>query len=256
MSRDDGIHASRQASPRRGLVVSDLHLFAHRSEGFTRFEALRGQLDTLDLLVLNGDTFDFRWSTLGDQEATVAAALEWLRGLVDDLPKCQVHFVFGNHDCLATFQAALTSQAAIWPRLHIHQEVFRLGPALFLHGDCANCPMGARELTQYRATWQQDRPRGQVAAAAYVWADRLGLTRLAHQWHFPRPETVRRVVHYLDQAHPGWRAETRDCYFGHTHLPFDNYAHEGIRFHNTGSAIRGMALNPIFFELPPAQAIP
>ena len=53
----------------------------------------------------------------------------------------------------------------------------------------------------------------------------------------------------LDDAMPGWRHTTRDCYFGHTHLPFTGYEHEGIVFHNTGSAIRGMSFRPLFFRL-------
>ncbi len=32
-----------------------------------------------------------------------------------------------------------------------------------------------------------------------------------------------------------------DVYFGHTHAPFAGYRSGGLTFHNTGSAIRGMA---------------
>jgi len=60
----------------RGIVLSDLHLFARRSQAADCMHRLRTELATVRVLVLNGDIFDFRWSTLRDLETTVAAALE------------------------------------------------------------------------------------------------------------------------------------------------------------------------------------
>jgi UDP-2,3-diacylglucosamine hydrolase len=91
-------------------------------------------------------------------------------------------------------------------------------------------------------------------AGAYAWADRFGVTRLVHEWEFPRHPTVQRLLRFFDFECPGWRRDTRDCYFGHTHLPFADYEAEGIRFHNTGSAIRGAPFNPRRFTANPAAA--
>jgi UDP-2,3-diacylglucosamine hydrolase len=201
-----------------------------------------------NLVVLNGDIFDFRWSRLRDLETTVAAALDWLRELSNAYPKCQIHYVLGNHDCLACFREGLSALASTSARLHWHEHGLRLGNALFLHGDCTDEPMDSLALCRYRVRWENDRQRGAFAAAAYLAADRLGITRLTIARHFPRRQTVERLVHHLDQAWPDWRNTTRNCYFGHTHLPFSNYRHDGVAFHNTGSAIRGMAFNPITFE--------
>ena len=243
------MHTRQQLVPQRGLVVSDLHVFARRSVGGAQFAALGDALRTVDILVLNGDIFDFRWSTLGDLEVTQTAALDWLRGVIHDFPGCEIHYVMGNHDCLATFQEGLVTLAASQPRFQWHEYSLRLGSAVFLHGDCAHATMGAAGLDRYRAVWRRDRQRGRLRAGVYACADRLGLTRLAHEWHFRRHQTVRRIIFYLDDAMPGWRHSTRDCYFGHTHLPFTGYEHEGIVFHNTGSAIRGMSFRPLFFWL-------
>ena len=87
-------------------------------------------------------------------------------------------------------------------------------------------------------------------ATAYECVDRLGITRRVHEWHFPRRKTVERIAFYLDNACPGWREQTRDCFFGHTHLPFSNYEYNGINFHNSGSAIHNLDFNPILFETP------
>lgn len=240
-----------------GIVISDLHLFARRSRGLALFESLRARLCDAEVLVFNGDTFDFRWSTVTDRGTSVDSACEWLRQVAGDLPRCRIHLVLGNHDCLMDFQKGLDALAARLPPFQFqwHPYYARLGPALFVHGDCAQSARATHDLSRYRESWQRDRKRGALLTWAYQCVDRLGVTRLVHEWHFPRVKTIQRVAFYLDRACPGWRAETRDCYFGHTHLPFSNQAHEGIRFHNTGSAISKMGFHPICFELPRNGAV-
>jgi hypothetical protein len=80
----EGMDDNNRPLSRRGLVVSDLHLFARRSRGMTCFESLRGELESVDVLVLNGDIFDFRWSVLPDHQATQA----WL----SDITSTRVSF--------------------------------------------------------------------------------------------------------------------------------------------------------------------
>jgi UDP-2,3-diacylglucosamine pyrophosphatase LpxH len=246
------MHIGNGLITRRGIVLSDLHLFARRSRGTDCVNSLRPEMASAEFIVLNGDIFDFRWSRLRDLETTVVAALNWLRDLMNDFPECRIHYVLGNHDCLTGFQDGLAALATTLPRLQWHEHVLRLGDALFLHGDCADEKMDPRGLRQYREPWENDRQRDAFAAISYIAADRLGLTHFTQAWHFPRRATVERIVHYLGRAWPDWQNTVRDCYFGHTHLPFSGYRHNGVAFHNTGSAIRGMDFNPIIFEMPAA----
>ena len=230
------------------MVVSDLHLFAHRSAGAECFGSIRPRLAACDLLVLNGDIFDFRWSTLSDASATTRRALDWLRELGRSLPHTEIHYVVGNHDCPAFFRAELDGFAADRIGFHWHECGVRLGTALFVHGDCTHRRMSPAGLRRYRADWDNDHHHARWRAKAYVVADRLGVTQLVHEVWFPRKSTIARLSHFLDQASPSWRHEATDCYFGHTHLPFSYYGSEGIRFHNTGSGIRGMGFNPCAFR--------
>jgi UDP-2,3-diacylglucosamine pyrophosphatase LpxH len=242
--------------PTRGIVVSDLHLFARRSQARQQFEALLPDLQTARVLVLNGDIFDFRWSTLPGIHATTSAALDWLADLLARFPDCEIHYIIGNHDCLQSFRAQVRGLATRHPRLHCHELGVRLGNALFLHGDCTHRTMNAARLLHYRQCWDNDRQHGELRARAYEVIDQLGITRFTHHRWFPQRRTVERIVHYLDDANPGWRNGLRDCYFGHTHLPFSGYEHRGIHFHNTGSSIRGMGFNPIAFRVNAAGAQP
>ena len=238
----------------RGIAISDLHLFARRSAGEEYLDSLRSQLTSADILVLNGDIFDFRWSTLASAQVTAARAVEWLAALHAAYPACEIHYVLGNHDCPAFFSERLDGLASQLPRFQWHEFGVRIGTALFVHGDCTHSTMDPAALRRFREDWDNERQYGQWLAKAYLAVDRLGITRAAHQCYFPRRTTVRRAMHYLDYACPEWRVNTRDCYLGHTHHPFSNYQHGDIRFHNTGSAIRGMGFNPLTFQLSASPA--
>jgi UDP-2,3-diacylglucosamine hydrolase len=176
--------------------------------------------------------------------------MNWLRKLVHDLPRCHFHFVVGNHDCAVAFQEELIRLASTEPRFQWHEYLLRIGPSLFVHGDCAHRHMNDHGLSRFRKMWRRDFTWSPALAIAYECVDWLGITRRVHEWHFPRQQTVERIAFYLDNSFPGWREHTRDCYFGHTHLPFAHYEYDGIRFHNTGSAIHNLEFNPIWFETP------
>jgi UDP-2,3-diacylglucosamine pyrophosphatase LpxH len=238
------MQSNRKTEPACGIVVSDLHLFAQRSRAMDCIKAIRPRLVTADILVLNGDIFDFRWSALPNVHATATAAIAWLRHLLESFPQCRIHYVIGNHDCLRLFRERLAALESDHARLQCHEHGVRLGNALFLHGDCTHRKMDPARLRRYRHCWDNDRQHGRLRTKAYLAVDCLGITRLTHAGWFPRSRTVKRIAHYLDHACPDWRQDLRDCYFGHTHLPFSDHEHEGVNFHNTGSAIRGMGFNP------------
>lgn len=233
--------------PRNGLVVSDLHLFSRRSAGERLFAQLEAATADTDTLVLNGDTFDFRWSHLPSEAHSVHAALEWLAELVERRPRRDVHYLLGNHDCLEAFRQPLDELAARTPRLHCHAERLQLGDCLFLHGDCANRPMDGAALARFRRAWSRDRRRPAALAAVYQKLDALGVSRRFHDWYFPPRRVVARVAHHLDRVLPGWPRQVRHCYLGHTHRPFRDLDWRGVRFSNTGSAIHGMGFQPLSF---------
>jgi UDP-2,3-diacylglucosamine pyrophosphatase LpxH len=232
-----------------GIVVSDLHLFARRSCAEERLRSLHGQLSQARLIVLNGDIFDFRWSKLGDFDDSRKAAIQWLRRLACRFPNCEIHYILGNHDCLDSFTYDLDQLSRTLPAFRWQRHYLRLGSSLFLHGDCVHRQMDGKGLEFYRETWRNDSQRGPGAAVAYRFVDILRITRVAHAWHFPNWRTLRRLAHYLEDVQPRWKEDCSDCYFGHTHRPFSNVLFRGVRFHNTGSAIRDMPFNPICFPL-------
>ena len=238
----------------QGLVISDLHLFSRRSRAEELLAGIKAEIIGTDVLVLNGDVFDFRWSTLPDMQTTIDASLEWLDRLIALRPDKPVHYLLGNHDCITGFTDKLPGFAEAHPTFACHESFLRLGRNLFLHGDCANRRMEVEGHRRFRESWSRDKQRGPVGRTLYDVVDSLGVSRKVHDLWFPQRTTVRRVAHHLDFLMPGWREEIDHCYFGHTHLPFTRHVHETVMFHNTGSAIRDMAFQPLTFTCPAGMA--
>lgn len=233
---------------KHGLVISDLHLFSRRSDGakfWDRIDDVRGEAE---ILVLNGDTFDFRWSHFSEESKATAAALEWVERLITDGRWKKVHYILGNHDCLSEFVKELCELAAERETLTCHELHLQLGRCLFLHGDCVNRRMNLEDLKRYRSQWSKDRPRGSFSKALYDGVDALGVSKVFHQLYFPKERTIARLAHHLSLVFPDWRENLDHCYFGHTHQPFSGHEHGGVAFHNTGSGIRGMGFQPLSFK--------
>ena len=171
--------------------TSDLHLFSRRSHAVRHVPALHSAAARANIFVLGGDVFDFRWSTYHSAEDTTRHAIRWLDDLVASHPRCDFHFVQGNHDCNRRFVSALESYSATRPNLKLHPHYLRLGSNVFLHGDVADHPqMCPARLTRRRERWSRDETRSQVRHVLYDLAVSARLHRLAGKVAHPR----RRVV--------------------------------------------------------------
>jgi predicted phosphodiesterase len=240
--------AANDVGIKHGLVVSDLHLFSRRSDGAELWDRIDDVRGDAEILVLNGDTFDFRWSHFADESKATAAALEWVERLIRDGRWKQVHYILGNHDCLSEFVKELRELASERETLACHELHLQLGRCLFLHGDCVNRRMSLEDLKRFRAQWSKDSPRGNFSKALYDGVDAVGVSKIFHQLYFPKERTIARLAHHLSLVFPDWRENLDHCYFGHTHQPFSGHEHGGVAFHNTGSGIRGMGFQPLPFQ--------
>jgi UDP-2,3-diacylglucosamine hydrolase len=216
-------------------------MLSRRSQAPAHVTAIHEAASRADTFVLGGDIFDFRWSTLPTADATVRHAMRWLDELVAGHPRCQFHFVQGNHDCNRRFTASLTAYTATRGNLAIHPFVLRLGKSVYLHGDAADhpamCPM---RLTHRREHWSRDESRSQVRHVLYDLAVTARLHRLAGKVAHPRRRVVHRILGYLNRIHHGPESGVEHVYFGHTHDALENYRYRGITFHNPGAPMPGL----------------
>ncbi len=222
-------------------TVSDLHLFSRRSRAEAQMDTIYRALEDADVFVLNGDIFDFRWSTAGGHEATCQKALAWLADILERAPKCQFHYVLGNHDNVAFFVDKLDAFAQSKTNLSWHLFHIRIGAALFLHGDVANRKMTADELAASRGKWENDDPKVDTLGRIYEGISRTGMVKAVYLLTFPERTVLRRLNHYLQDIGEGPHSGVRRVYFGHTHLAMDNVEYNGMTFHNGGAPMPGLA---------------
>jgi UDP-2,3-diacylglucosamine pyrophosphatase LpxH len=221
--------------------VSDLHLFANRSKADRYLDDLLQAASQADYFVLGGDIFDFCWARTHSHSHTVEKAIAWLETLIARSPRCEFHFVLGNHDYHQQFIAELAELDLARPNFFWHRFYVRLGSNLFMHGDVADREdHNAKTLAAARAEWLDAPRRGPFLSRLY---DVVVLTRL----HKPLPHLVyskraiaRRILKYLNEIGQGPTSGVKDVYFGHTHKHISNYRYGGISLHNGGVAIKGM----------------
>lgn len=235
---------------RRCVFVSDLHHFSRRSEQ-ARFElALRQAVGSCDRLVLGGDIFDFKWSTLGSHRATIDAAITWLEELGQINPDCQIDYVLGNHDFDHELMEGLKGLAQSRPGFAWHPYWLLVSDCLFLHGDVADRRMNHDRLQKKRQAWSSHKRPHPLRHDLYDWALQMRLHKVpGFLVHRPRL-VARRLVYYLDRHPEIDRSSVRRVYFGHTHVEIDGLEFDGIRFFNGGAPIRNNSFRLLHLQLP------
>lgn len=226
-------------------VISDLHLFSHRSRAHVHRQFIVEAARQSEVLVLNGDIFDFHWSIFGELEATMDAAEAWLRALAAECPRCRIHYLLGNHDAVLPWADRCASIAGDVENLDWSPDYLRLGNTLFTHGDLllGRGPRRTRELDP------DARLRRRSLGRAYAVISGLRILRAASL--LPSNRRTSRMIHrnFL-QLGPELTEGVRRLCTGHTHRPFSGIRIHGLELHNTGSTVAGMAFRPLMLRDP------
>lgn len=226
---------------RKSYFVSDLHLFSRRSKAALHTGELIATARTAEHFVLGGDIFDFCWTTLPTIAETVKAAHVWLDRLAAGAPACRFHFILGNHDHHDEFITVLDQLQRDRANFAWHPYFLRHGTSLFLHGDVADRYSTPETLAAARGKWSKHPRRGEVRNWLYDVAIAARLHLVVAKVAFPEQRTAVRLLHYIEQIGHGPGSGVTDVYFGHTHLPLDGYEYRGLRFHNGGAPMHGIA---------------
>jgi len=230
--------------------VSDLHLFARRSQATAYLATMKQRARGAHTFVLGGDIFDFRWTTLASVDQTVNAAANWLRDLVESAPRCQFHMLLGNHDHHGCLIKRLQKLADEQENLSWDPYYLRLGDSIFLHGDAVDGDATHDGLVQLREGNPKHVKRGPTANMLYDTVVQTGVHRAAPVVAYPKRRTARRLLEYLEDVGHGAAAGARNVYFGHTHRPLHAYEYRGVRFHNGGAPIKGVPFRIVAAEAP------
>lgn len=236
-----------QVSTTLGYVVSDLHIFSCVSRYERFMPELREAVQRHSILVLNGDTFDFKRSCFASAQETISNAISWLSELCQHAPLTQIKYLLGNHDSNPAFTEALSEFAQSTPNISIIPTLLQIGSNLFLHGDACDLPEGSSDIAIVRGRYTSANPSAASILCATM-VTHLRLNVVEYIRHSKRA-LAEKILDYLEHSYPEYRESVRTIYFGHTHVPFENFEYRGLAFNNTGSLIRGLRARPLEFQI-------
>lgn len=231
-----------------GYVVSDMHIFGCTSLYERYLPVLYHDVARHSVIVLNGDTFDFKRSRFSNSAETAQSAIAWLRDLSTRAAAGKIFYILGNHDSHTLFVPALSAALPELPNVSLAVDSLRLGSTLFVHGDIVDLPAGTLDINSVRSRYAYTEPYW-VSRVVGNTVTHLRLNTLEYLRH-SKTSLAERIVEYFSQASPHALDGVRDIYFGHTHVPFTGFQYRGISFHNTGSMIRGLPWRPLEFVVP------
>lgn len=229
--------------------VSDLHLFCRRSRAADYHDAMESAIQDSDVFVLNGDTFDFRWSTYRNIPETVDASITWLEELAARHRDCQFQFLLGNHDTVTPFLEAMEEFVPTVPNLEWEPHHWRIGDHVFLHGDVADGMMSGADLEAHRRVWMADELRSEFRDRVYDAAFGVGIHKIVNRHWFPTERVLGRVQYHLDSIGLGANSGVRHVVFGHTHVRVDAVERNGQVFHNCGAPMPDVRFDVLRFDV-------
>lgn len=221
---------------KHGYVLSDLHLFAPWSSAEHYIEEWHRNLAEADFLVLNGDIFDFRWSTLPTSAATADAAIEWLRALVEEFPESRFFYVLGNHDAHVALIERLEPFTTVQPTFAWDDSFLQIGSSFFMHGDRV---FSRAETGIARTRFNHHDRFHPFLGLLYHQVIQLGIHGIM-RLVLTREKCAKRILRALQRDRTVDLTSIEDVYTGHTHVAFSDFEYASIRWHNTGSAVHDL----------------
>jgi UDP-2,3-diacylglucosamine pyrophosphatase LpxH len=233
---------------RRLTFISDLHLFSNRCNASEHRKLIESCIDHSDTCVWGGDLFDFRWSRLESEGASVDQALRWLEHWYERFPDKQFVYLHGNHDAHDAFSKAMACWAVDRQRFAYDLDCMRIKDTLFLHGDVIEGKGNSEAFAEYRGRWQKKRVASRVASGFYDVAIAARAHKAAAMAAHRRKATCLQLLHWMNRQPEQLTAGIQRIVFGHTHRRINGYRLEGIEFFNGGATIRHVPFSPVMIN--------
>jgi UDP-2,3-diacylglucosamine hydrolase len=234
---------------RRLAFVSDLHLFSSRSNATEHQESIRRAIAESDVCVWGGDLFDFRWSRINSEQATIDHALGWLDEWYQQFPEVSFVFLDGNHDAHASFTSQLSAWSSRRDRFQCGLDCVRIDDTLLLHGDVIEGGGSPSAFADYRDRWSDRPTAGRMASGIYDVAIAARVHRAAAVAVHRKRSTCLRLIRWLHRQPSESSEGIRRIVFGHTHRLIDGYRVQGMEFYNGGAAIRHVPFSPVTLKI-------
>lgn len=242
-------HWTGDPNARSLSFISDLHLFSNRCNAAEHADLIHDSIAQADLCIWGGDLFDFRWSRMPTEVASVARAIDWLDDWYDRFPTKQFIYLDGNHDAHPPFKRALANWARDRDRFQCGLDCVRIGDTLLLHGDVIEGNGSLDAFSDYRGRWENKSIASNVASNVYDMAVAARVHKAAAMAVHRRRATCIRLLRWLHQQSVEGKEGIRRIVFGHTHRRINGYRVRGVEFFNGGAAIRHVPFHPVMLHL-------
>lgn len=235
-----------QNNQKKCLVLSDLHLLTLRTKGHKYFDKIINRASECELVILNGDIFDFKWSLAGSIEDSIDIAIKWLQDLCNKLSNKEVLYILGNHDRIEPFKERLDDLKKERKLFNWHSSFMLINKSLFIHGDIPIYSKGVNLSNESIdnvsvGNW----PKAKFLSIPYEFMIRVGFIYL-YRILKSKDKSVKHIYSAIKNS---ISEEICDVYSGHSHIPYEGYIYKKICFHNTGAAIKGFKFRMKIIDL-------
>jgi len=237
-------------TPKRLTFISDLHLFSSRCNAGRHQEQIEHAVEWSDLCVWGGDMFDFRWSRLEDEAATVDRAIAWLNRWQERFPDKTFVYLDGNHDAHEVFSDSLRDWAAEQDRFRCGLDALRVQDVLLIHGDVIEGRGRHDRFLAYRQRWRDKPAAGPLRDQAYQVAVSTGVHLAVAGAAHRKQQTCRRLLRWMRGQPASAIDGVKRVAFGHTHRAIHGLELDGIAFYNGGATIHRVPFYPVRLEMP------
>jgi UDP-2,3-diacylglucosamine pyrophosphatase LpxH len=223
-------------SKKQLLVISDLHLLSERSIFTLNLQPLYNIISNKNILVLNGDIFDLKWSIIKKEKVSeyINAFFKKCSELADE-----VYFIYGNHESYTEQKILIENAVKNLDNVKTYEHYFIFNEHFFTHSDLE---IGKKPARSFKPKMHY---KNKTISKIYGFIIFLRIGNLVAKFftaNYCAPKLHSHNKSIIEQNN------IKNVYFGHTHLPFNNYIYNEITFSNTGSAVKYMGFNPIIVE--------
>jgi len=227
-----------------GFVVSDLHIFTEWTSVESYMHKISHAAASANFFVLNGDIFDFKWSTLKTSNETASQAINWLLQICKNAPNCKFYYVLGNHDAHIKMPPLLRKLTHNLNNFNWSPTHFFLGSHLFLHGDLLLTLKKTSPFNRPNEKYLKAEPKHRMLSKGYNIAIGMGAHKLVTNM-IKTHKCAAYSYKVLNKYPLPDMKFVSDVFIGHTHVAFSNYKYKNLVFHNTGSAVADLHCNII-----------
>ncbi|MCP4346834.1 MAG: hypothetical protein GY795_15065 [Desulfobacterales bacterium] len=229
---------------KNGFVISDLHIFRDPHIFDSSYRYICQLAAKADLIVLNGDIFDFEWSQ-SNIEKTVHYSTAWIKELIIGFPNCSFVFISGNHDCDPLFAENMHVLEEEYQNIKYREEYYVIENKLFLHGDIIHVNRLFHNLRQWRLLYRTARLKTKHFRHIYLRIIPTKVSTATYNFFHHKERIFDKLILYIQNNIQG---AVTEIYFGHIHVYFEKYAYKGYVFNNPGAAIKDMQFKAVQFE--------